>query len=257
MQLRAALFVVIWLPLYGVALEGSGAAAAEVGAPMWLRVPDTIREEEVLWKGPLKQEGPPKLGRPGEALARMTPEMTSEPIAPEAPVVSIGQPQIWPLTRVYPPQKIPLLMQAQLMKEADFYLVRLFCSFRPIPRQTHVGWARFHVFLLPDAMGRQPIAYDISPLEISQEVKRHLKFILAPTLKFQAVDAEAGSLEFGLEYPELQPIIIGAGVGEATPTWDYKTAAGIKGVQGVKWMHLLVKAPKGMRSGKARLDLTA
>jgi hypothetical protein len=71
------------------------------------------------------------------------------------------------------------------------------------------------------------------------------------------VEAQIGSLEFGLEYPELQPIIIAAGVGEVTPTWDYKTATGIKGVQGAKWMHLLVKAPKGMRSGTADLTLTA
>jgi hypothetical protein len=151
---------------------------------------------------------------------------------------------------------MPLLMQAQL-KEADFYLIRLFCSFRPVPGQSRVGWARFYVFLLPDAMGRQPIAYDISPLEITQEVKHHLKFTLAPTLKFHSVEAQVGSLEFGLEYPELQPIIIAAGVGEATPTWDYKTTTGTPGIQGTKWMHLLVKAPKGMHPGTARLTLTA
>lgn len=284
MKLRALLFMVVWLPLYGIALEGAG-EAAEVGAPMWLRVPDTIREEAVLWKGPLKQGGiptpqPPDRPSPETAQKPQPPDRPSpqetvqvrQPPVPgygglqpgtigplparDVPVVSIGQPEIWPLPQVYPPQKMPLLMQAQL-KEADFYLIRLFCSFRPIPGQTRVGWARFHVFLLPDAAGRQPIAYDISPLEINQEVKRHLKFTLAPTLKFQSVDMDMGSLEFGMEYPELQPIIIGAGVGEAAPTWDYKTAAGVKGVQGAKWMHLLIKAPKGMRSGKARLDLTA
>jgi hypothetical protein len=89
------------------------------------------------------------------------------------PVVSIGQPEIWPLSQVYPLQKMPLLMQAQL-KQADFYLIRLFCSFRPLPGQSRVGWARFHVFLLPNVIGQQPIAYDISPQEITQDVKRHL-----------------------------------------------------------------------------------
>ena len=152
---------------------------------------------------------------------------------------------------------MPLLMQAQL-KEADFYLIRLFCSFRPVPGRARVGWARFYVFLPPDSLGRQPIAYDISPVDITQEVKRHFKFTLAPTLKFRTVvEAEVGSLEFGLEYPELQPIIVGAGVGEAMPTWDYQVATGMAGIQGAKWMHLLIKAPKGMPAATAQLALTA
>jgi hypothetical protein len=171
------------------------------------------------------------------------------------PAVSIGQPEVWHLPDLYPPQKMPRLMQAQL-QAADFYLIRLFCSFRPAPR-SRVGWARFHVVLLPDSLGRQPLAYDISPLEITKEVKRQLKFTLAPMLKFQAVEAEVGSLEFGLEYPELQPIIVGAGVGEAIPTWDYQTATGMASIQGTKWMHLLIKAPKGMPAATAQLAVTA
>jgi hypothetical protein len=151
---------------------------------------------------------------------------------------------------------MPLLMQAQL-QAADFYLIRLFCSFRPVPGRARVGWARFHVFLRPDSLGRQPIAYDISPVDVTQEVKRRLKFTLAPMLKFQSVEAEVGSLEFGLEYPELHPIIVGAGVGEAMPTWDYQVAKGMAGIQGAKWMHLLVKAPKGMPAATAQLALTA
>jgi hypothetical protein len=171
------------------------------------------------------------------------------------PVVSIGRPETWSLPDLYPPQQMPLLMRAQL-QAADFYLIRLFCSFRPVPR-SRVDWARFHVFLRPDRLGRQPIAYDISPVDITQEVKRHLKFILAPTLKFRSVEAEVASLEFGLEYPELQPVIVGAGVGETVSTWDYHVATGMASIQGTKWMHLLVKAPKGMPAATAQLVLTA
>jgi hypothetical protein len=81
---------------------------------------------------------------------------------------------------------------------------------------------------------------------------------VAPTLKFRTVvEAEVGKVEFGLEYPELQPIIVGAGVGEAMPTWDYQVATGMAGIQGAKWMHLLVKAPKGMPAITAQLILTA
>jgi hypothetical protein len=190
-------------------------------------------------------------------MGRPSDEGPQRPLNPQAfPVVSIGQPEVWRLPDLYPLQHMPLLMQAQL-QAADFYLIRLFCSFRPIPGRSRVGWARFHVSLRPDHLGRQPIAYDVSPVDVTQEVKRQLKFTLAPTLKFHTVEAEVGSVEFGLEYPELQPVIVGAGVGEATPTWDYQTATGRAGIQGAKWMHLLVKAPKGMPVGTAQLALTA
>jgi hypothetical protein len=161
------------------------------------------------------------------------------------PVVSIGRPETSPLADLYPPQRMPLLMRAQL-QAADFYMVRLFCSFRPVLRRSRLDRARFYVFLRPDDLGRQPIAYDISPLDTTQEVERHLKFTLAPTLKFRTVvEAELGSLELGLEYPELQPVIVGAGVGEATPTWDYQVATGMASLQGAKRMHLLVGPPRG------------
>jgi hypothetical protein len=170
--------------------------------------------------------------------------------------VSIGQPEVWGLSELYPLQHMPPLMQAQL-QTADFYVIRLFCSFRPVPGRARVGWARFHVLLLPDSQGRQPIAYDISPVDITREVKRQLKFTVAPMLKFQWVEAEVGKVEVQCEYPELQPISVGAGIGEAIPTWDYQVATGMIGIQGVKWMHLLIKAPKGMPAATAQLALTA
>lgn len=40
------------------------------------------------------------------------------------------------------------------------------------------------------------------------------------------------------------------------PSWDYVEARGIR-VQGSKWMHLLLKAPKGTQPIRASLDLAA
>ncbi len=54
----------------------------------------------------------------------------------------------------------------------------------------------------------------------------------------------------------MQPIISAAGVGEAEPSWDYEEAKGVK-VQGGKWMHLLMKVPRGMTPVRATLDLAA
>jgi hypothetical protein len=141
-------------------------------------------------------------------------------------------------------------------EEHDFYLVRAVCSFRPMRRSVSLSWARFIVRLLPDSNEQQPIAYDLYPKEISQEVKRHVKVSLSPTVNFQELQAGVGGIEFGFEYPELQPVISAYGIGENAVHWDYEEAKGIR-LQGSKTMHFLVEAPKGMSSGWASLDLAA
>jgi hypothetical protein len=40
------------------------------------------------------------------------------------------------------------------------------------------------------------------------------------------------------------------------PSWDYRDSSKL-GVLGTKWMYLLVKAPKGLTSGQALLELEA
>jgi hypothetical protein len=256
MRVQAPLVVVVGLLLCLVAQDRWGESTAG-SPPRWLIAPATLPPARVLWEGVAVTLEEVQEWEGWRQNREDFERGDQRPLNPQAfPVVSIGQPEVWRLPDLYPLQHMPLLMQAQL-QAADFYLIRLFCSFRPVPGRSRVGWARFHVFLQPDSLGRQPIAYDISPIDITQEVKRQLKFTLAPTLKFRTVEAEVGSVEFGLEYPELQPIIVGAGVGEATPTWDYQTTTGRAGIQGAKWMHLLVKAPKGMPAATAQLAVTA
>jgi hypothetical protein len=86
--------------------------------------------------------------------------------------------------------------------------------------------------------------------------KRNVNVTLGPTLKFQEVEAGLGNVGFGLQYVVLEPVISAAGVGETEPSWDYQAAPGMD-LTGSKWMHLLVKAPKEMETGAARLDLAA
>ena len=172
------------------------------------------------------------------------------------PVVSIGQSETWTLQDFYSPSKLPRPIRTKL-SQADFYLVRLSCSFRPVHEESRVEWARFRAALLPHpSTGAQPIAFDLYPQQVMQEVKHQVKVTLSPLLKFQELEASLGSAEFGFEYTELIPLIsaaIGAGF---DPSWDYRAGPGQE-VQGTKWMHLLVKAPKGMTSGRALLDLEA
>lgn len=219
---------------------------------MWLQVPDGMRD--VLWEGALQpdQQSMDSLQR---SLPGSEPGPDPHEVARNLPVVSIGQPEAWPLSAVYELDKMPPLLRSRV-DEADFYLVRLACSFRPVHRETRIEWARFAIGLRPDADGRQPVAEDLHPGEVDQEIQRRTRVTLSPGLKFQSVEASIGGAEFGLEYPELQPRIVAAGQSSANASWDYTEVPGIA-VHGGKWMHLLVKAPKGMALAMADIYLEA
>lgn len=216
---------------------------------MWLRVPDGV--ESTVWEGALEPMA-------NAGVERGLNDRGLEEIADvtrDLPVVSIGQPEVWPLSALYPRNKMPVPIKAKL-HEADFYLVRFSCSFRPRRKETRIEWARFEVNLLPDATGHAPVAFDLHPIQVSLEVKRNVKVTLSPSVKFQEVEASAGGVDFGFEYTQLEPLISGTGAGESVPSWDYESAKG-NDLQGSKWMHLLAKAPREMTTAHARLDLSA
>jgi hypothetical protein len=180
--------------------------------------------------------------------------LNSEDLRSGLPIVSIGVPETWDLARLYPSDKFPKFLEVKI-NESDFYLVRFSCSFRIPPNGNNIEWARFIVHLYPGEKG-QPIAFDLHPLMVTQEVKHNVKVTLNPSIKFQEIGASLGSIDFGLEYLELHPIISATGIGEGNPSWDYQEAKGSK-ILGSKFMYMLLKVPKAMRPVEAFIDLTA
>ena len=180
----------------------------------------------------------------------------SEDLRRGLPILSIGKPEAWNLPNLYPPDRLPQWLKVKL-DESDFYLIRFSCSFRPVLKEKKIEWARFIVQLYASDEG-QPIAFDLHPVMVVQEVKHNVKLTLSPTIKFQelGLGASLGGIDFGLEYIELHPIISAAGIGEGQVSWDYEEAKGSK-IQGSKYMHMLLKVPKGMKPVVAFLDFTA
>jgi hypothetical protein len=175
-------------------------------------------------------------------------------IGRDLPVVSIGQPESWPVSDLLRDARAPLI---EASPDHEFRLVRLACSFRPKGDDPRIEWARFAVQLLPDASGRQPVAFDMHPLAAVHEVKRNFKVSLSPSIKFtDVVEASLGGVEAGLEYPELLPMVSGSGIGETTPSWDYLAVRGTR-VAGVRCMHLIARMPRGTGPVTANLELTA
>lgn len=221
---------------------------------MWLTTPETI--EHILIECPLEPVSDDALNQSARDWQSRGVKVASNEVLRSMPVVSIGQAETWTLQDFYSPSKLPRPIRTKL-SQADFYVVRLSCSFRPVHEESRVEWARFRAALLPhSSTGGQPIAFDLYPQQVVQEVKRQIKVTLSPSLKFRELEASLGSAQFGFEYTELIPLVSAAIGASFDPSWDYRAGPGQE-VQGTKWMHLLVKAPKGMASGRALLELEA
>ena len=221
---------------------------------MWSSTPETI--EQILVERQLEPVSDDVLDQSAREWQSRGGKLASSELLRSMPVVSIGQPETWTLQDFYPPRKLPRPIRTKL-SQADFYLVRLSCSFRPLHEASRVEWARFRATLLPHpSTGAQPMAFDLYPQQVVHEVKRQVKVTLSPLLKFQELEASLGNAEFGFEYTELVPLISATVGANFDPSWDYR-AGPDQEVQGTKWMYLLVKAPKGMTSGRALLDLEA
>ncbi len=217
---------------------------------MWLTTPDTI--EQILVERQLEPTSEDALDQSARGSQNPGVKLTPR----DMPVVSIGQSEHWTLQDFYSPSKLPRPIRTKL-SQADFYVIRFSCSLRPVHAESRIEWARFRVALLPhSSTGAQPIAFDLYPQQVIQEVKRQIKVTLSPSLKFQEAETSLGSAEFGFEYAEQIPLI-SASIGSSfDPSWDYRAGPGQE-VQGTKWMYLLVKAPKGLTSGQALLELEA
>ncbi len=225
---------------------------------MWLTTSDMI--EDVLVERQLVPVSEEALDLATRGLQHAGVQLSPYEVERTMPVVKINKHEVWTLQNFCTPAQIPRSIRTKL-READFYVVRFICSFSPIPGQSRIEWARFRVTLLPSTGAQpsafNPYAFDLYPKQVIQEVKRHVKVTLSPSLTFKELEASAGSADFGIEYDELIPSIRGdMGDDSIDPSWDFRPVSGQE-VEGPKHLFLLVKAPKGMTTTQARLNVVA
>ena len=176
-------------------------------------------------------------------------------VNPRPVVATIGEPQWWDIAKLYPADKVPEEMKQQLGR-ADFFLVQLACSLRPEPDQ-HVEWARFSVSLSPKRVGvSDPIAIDLHPMELYDEMEKNIKWTLSPKLKFEKVEGSIGEYTTEIKYTQLVPVITAAGALESLFSWDMKQTQGHP-LCGARWFHAVVKRPKGADGVQARFNVVA
>ncbi len=173
-----------------------------------------------------------------------------------APVVTLGQPQWWNLADLAQEKGETLPAELSLLlRDADFYLLLLACSFRP-ERGSQVEWARFTAYLRPKAGQESPIAFDLYPRQIYDETKTDVKVSIVPSLKFADVALSPGEVVTTLEFRKLEPVVIGYGVLESAPNWDFHQHQD-QPLRGSKFGYLIVKKPHGAEAVRLALDITA
>jgi hypothetical protein len=172
-----------------------------------------------------------------------------ESLQNDPPRITIGQPEVLRSLRAVAPEGF------EHVEPRDFYLVRLWCSFLSFRTDLVFDHAHFQVTLAaPGTDTTTVVAHDLYPSEVMYKVKRNVKFSLSPELKFAELGGGVGGVEYGFEYDELQPSIVAAGQGQATPSWVFAATKGSR-LLGGKAVHMVVAAPAGTPSAEAALEL--
>jgi hypothetical protein len=205
----------------------------------------------ILYEGPLEFR-PSADGRLGQ---REDSGLWTELAEGESPVVTVGEPQVWNIAEVYQIEALPLPASISLLlREADFFLVRLACSFRP-GRRTHLEWARFAVNLSAlNPAAPDPVALDLHPLELYDQMQRNVHIKLSPALKFTEIEATIGEVGLELQYNELIPVITAVGVQERNFSWELQETEQHP-LRGARWFHTMLKRPRGAGGIIARFEV--
>lgn len=179
----------------------------------------------------------------------------------EGPVVTLGQPQCWNLAGLARETGQPLSAELALaLRAADFYLLELACSFRP-GKDSTVAFARLDVYLQPKTGSSVPIAFDLYPREIYNEITTNWKVGIAPSLNFSAfegvkLEGKLGEMLTTISFRKLEPVVVGYGLLQPTCGWDFEAPKNMP-LRGVKSGYLIVKKPHGAEAVRAILDIKA
>jgi hypothetical protein len=165
------------------------------------------------------------------------------------PRVSVGKPDWWP-------GQVILGKGWQSPAGGQRYgLARFKFSLRPETSQ-RIQSAVFIVRLENTGGGRNPVAFDLFPLELKQTRNNALKLTIGPSLKFSEVEASLGSVETTLDASSAVPVIIADGLGEAAVRWTFQSQAHHP-LSGSRVVYAIIELPADTPSVQVSLNLTA
>ena len=197
-------------------------------------------------------------GQMGFDMLKDDSTLISEPTrATIRPVVTVGRPEWWNLAQLAQEGGQPLGPELSLLlRRADFYLVRLACSFHPQGDST-IEKATFTAYMRPRSGDEFPIAFDLYPKYHFDEREYEFQVKVAPKLKFaEVLSGELGEAVVPIRFHRLRPVIVGSGIGQPDPAWEFEPA-GTRPLWGCRMTYCIVKRPRGAQAVRISLDLSA
>jgi len=131
-----------------------------------------------------------------------------------------------------------------MFKPGERYdVLQLACSFVP-GRDSHVDWARFRVEIRSEADDvDDPIAVDLSPLEVTQPQELELSINFEPKVAFGAFSASLGSLSTKVQSVRVLPVTIAGGLNANTVYWQMQQTAEHP-IAGARAFYALLSIPR-------------
>lgn len=165
--------------------------------------------------------------------------------------ISVGIPEVWNLVDLLKEKQCDVPAEVKLMlDEYDFYQVRFACTFKP-DKDCKFVWSMFGLILYSvgvhsKSRRKPPVAYDIFPREVYQEVKvsRNFKIDSGFNYNFAQLDAKSGR---GEEFIRYDPEIISFGLLQSNLGWEFRKSKAKGNIIGDKELFMIIKAPKDVK----------
>lgn len=173
------------------------------------------------------------------------------------PVVTIGQPEVWPVARALENQTGQRWTPP--LGDAKYWLVRLACTLREPARGVEVTEARQSLYVRsePHSAGeKSAYAHNLIPLRLGAEDKTSFSFSLGPELGFaDGSSVKIGELGATIEYRKVFPVIQAYGIGEANPYWVFQPHATYP-LMGSQFVYAVLVARAPATGLRAHLEVT-
>jgi len=206
--------------------------------PTVIMTPENI--SEVLFEGELEIDA--LLGK--HAVERS---------AGSGPVVTLGQPIC--LGKFGLDFRMPKGTEA-LLRQSDYYLVRLACSFRA-PLDGQITFATLTAFLRASVGDRPLMALDIFPKQVVELEEGEINVAVKPHLNLAKVgEVDLGGVETVIKYGRLEPVILGLNVQRSDPGWEF-SAHKKHPLSGNKFLYLILEKPRDVEAVRVTLHATA
>lgn len=198
-------------------------------------------------------------GRKGGKDSGSKPPLNEQALEASRPTLTIGKPQWWNIAAIYGQEGKPIpAVMTQSLKEADFYLVWLSCSFRT-EKNTRIDRARLSVRMKSPKAGKPPpVAWDLHPQEVYDEAQHNVHIKVGASLKFaEAAEVSVGEIATDIKINEILPVVTTTGLLEDEFDWTMTPTERYPLGRGARSFYALLKVPHGLGGVEAALSVTA